>query len=1028
MQDYQPYTKQYLRRALDLIGKAVYTEVGSLDIEAWRTAEPVPFEERQTGTHLDLEVGEPWGDLFDCAWFHFTGTVPEEAAGRKTVLLLNVNGEMCVFDDEGVPQRGLTPVSSQYDYSLGEPGKRVLILTEEAQGGELIDVWADAGANDLFGNLKNEGRVAQAAIAVCDDTVRDLYYDFEVLLDFLDVLPEESPRHQQVRTALSNVTHVLYDALGDDMAARAAEARERLAPLLAQQGGDPALEISAIGHAHMDLAWLWPIRETKRKGARTFATVLDLLDRYPNYRFGASQPQYFLWMKENYPTLYDKIKAKVAEGRIEPQGAMWVEADTNVSGGEALVRQLVLGKRFFKEEFDREINYLWLPDVFGYTAALPQILRLADVPYFSTQKLSWSLINVFPHHSFHWQGLDGTQVLTHMLPEETYNSPAAPRSVRKIEQNYKESGVSHHSLMIYGIGDGGGGPGMEHLERLDRIENLAGLSPVTQESVADFFDQWATEADRFPTWVGELYLERHEGTLTTEARNKWYNRKMELALRDLEWTSVLAGALTGADYPTERLQTIWREVLLYQFHDILPGSSIKRVYDESLARYAAMYKEVQERIDEQDAALAQYADTSETEAPVVVHNSLPWARTSWIRARDGWQQVKVPSMGYTVVDAAEETAVDEALTATETRLENDVLRAAFAEDGSLASLYDKRLEREVLQADSAGNRLAVYTDLGDAWDFPMDYAAQQPRVMALVSAEAEVDGPQAVLTQTYRLGCSEVTQRIVLTAGSARIDFITHIHWREIKSMLRTSFPIAVHAEEATYEIQFGHICRPTHSNTTWDLAKDEVCAHKWADLSQRDFGVSLLNDSKYGHKIKNGVMDLDLLRSAPYPGDNRHLDDEVAPGEPHPGYTDQSDHEVTYALYVHPGDPIEGGVVQEGYDLNVPLRMTETDIHPGMGPSKASFLELDDPHIVVEAVKQAEDDDDIVIRLYEAGGGAVRTTLDLGFAAEAVEEVNLMERPVDTPRWALDMGGDRTQVALTFRPFEIKTLKVTLA
>ena len=1032
MQDYQPYTKQHLRRALDLIGQAIYTKIGELTLEAWRTEEPVPFEERQTGQHLDLEVGDPWGDLFDCAWFHFTGTVPEEAAGHKTVLLLNVNGEMCVVDEEGVPLRGLTPVASQYDYSLGEPAKRVFILAEPAQGGEPIDLWADAGANDLFGNLKNEGRVAQTAIAVCDDTIRALYYDFEVLLDFLDVLPEESPRYQQVRTALSDVTHRLYDGLGGDLRAVALEARERLAPLLAQKGGDPSLKISAIGHAHMDLAWLWPVRETKRKGARTFATVLDLLDRYPNYRFGASQPQYFLWMKETYPTLYGKIKEKVAEGRIEPQGAMWVEADTNVSGGEALVRQLIQGKRFFKEEFGVEIDYLWLPDVFGYSAALPQILKLADVPYFSTQKLSWSLINVFPHHSFHWQGLDGTEVLTHMLPEETYNSPAAPRSVRKIEENYKESGVSHHSLMIYGIGDGGGGPGMEHLERLDRIENLAGLSPVTQEPVAAFFKTWATEADRFPTWVGELYLERHEGTLTTEARNKWYNRKMELALRDLEWTAVLAKAITGADYPAERLQTIWREVLLYQFHDILPGSSIKRVYDESLARYAAMYEEVQGHIAERDAALAQWIDTSAAEAPVVVQNSLPWERTSWVRIRDGWQQVTVPAMGYKVVDASEERAVDpvapETLTATETRLENDVLRATFADDGTLTSLYDKRLNREVLQPGGAGNRLAVYTDLGDAWDFPMDYAAQTPRTMALISAEAEVEGPSAVLTQTYRLGHSEVTQRIVLTTGRARLDFVTHIHWREIKSMLRTSFPVAVHAEEATYEIQFGHLRRPTHRNTTWDLAKDEVCAHKWADLSQRDFGVALLNDSKYGHKIKDGVMDLDLLRSAPYPGDNRHLNDEVVPGEPHPGYTDQSDHEVTYALYVHAGDPIEGSVVQEGYDLNVPLRITETDAHPGAGPTQTSFLSLDDPNVVVEAVKQAEDDDDIVIRLYEAGGGNVRTTLDLGFAAQAVEEVNLMERSIDTPQWAVTMSGDRTQVALTFRPFEIKTLKVTLA
>jgi len=1023
MPDYKFFTHRQLDAALKMIGDAVYVEVAPLKIRAWCTREPVPFAERKSGDAYILEIGDKWGDLFDSAWFHFSGTVPAEAAGEHVVLLLDVNGEMAVFDETGVPVRGLTPVGSEYDYSLGRPGKRVLQVTPSAEGGEGIDIWADAGCNDLFGRLPGNGTVREAAIATCRDEVRALYYDFEVLLDFLKVLPEDSPRYHQILTGLTDVVHAIYGGIPE----AAAEARAMLAPLLAQRGGDPSLHISAVGHAHMDLAWLWPIRETIRKGARTFSTAIELMDRYPDYVFGASQPQYFQWMKDIYPELYAKIKAKVKEGRIEPQGAMWVEADTNVSGGEALVRQVLYGKRFFKEEFDVDINYLWLPDVFGYTAALPQILKKAGVDIFSTQKLSWSLINNFPHHSFYWQGLDGSTVMTHMLPEETYNSPAAPRSVRRIETNYRDKGVSHHALMVFGIGDGGGGPGTEHLERLERIKNLAGLSPVRQESAAAFFETWRKEAERFPTWVGELYLERHEGTLTTEARNKWYNRKLELGLRDLELSAVAAGLFAGADYPTSRLQAIWREVLLYQFHDILPGSSIKRVYDESLARYEALYEEVQALTAALDAQLVRDVDTSGMEVPVALHNSLSWPRQEWVAVDGQWIRADIPAMGYAVVDAATGDAVStDELSASPQGLENDLLRVGFGADGAMVSIFDKRLGREIIPQGEAANRFSVYTDPGDAWDFPMDYAEQQPRTMALVDATASVDGPRAIVKQTYRLGHSELTQEIVLTQGSARLDFVTRLHWREIRSMLRTQFPVAVHADDATYEIQFGHIHRPTHRNTTWDLAKDEVAAHKWADVSQRDYGVALLNDAKYGHRIKNQgpggypVIDLNLLRSAPYPGTNELVDAVVAPGEPHGGYTDQADHNFTYALYPHADDPIAGGVIQVGYELNVPLRVTPLESKRGAGPTTRSLLQLDTSAVVIEAVKQAEDDEDIVIRLYEATGATVDAALSFGLPVSSVVESDLMETPLQEIE-LVDSG-----VSLSFSPFEIKTLRVS--
>ena len=1016
MPDLKPYTKRHLSSALEQIRERIYRPIGSLHIRAWWTPEPAPFEERQRGRELELSVGDKWGDLFDCAWFHFTGIVPPEAAGQKVVLLLDVNGELCVVDRQGSPVRGLTTAESGYDLSLGSPGKRVLPFLTQAQGGEKVDVWADAGCNDLFGNLRGNGTVAQAEIAVCDEALRALYYDFEVLLDLLQALPEESARYQQILTALNDAVHALLGAAPDPVG----RARRALAPMLAKRGGDPALQISAVGHAHIDLAWLWPIRETIRKGARTFATALELMERYPDYVFGASQPQLFLWMKEHYPTLYRRLADKVRAGRVEPQGAMWVEADTNVTGGEALVRQVLLGKRFFREEFGVDVDYLWLPDVFGYSAALPQILRRAGVGYFLTQKISWNQINRFPHHSFHWQGIDGSTVLAHMFPEDTYNSPAAPRSIHKIGANYRDRGVSTHALMVFGIGDGGGGPGAEHLERLRRLGNLAGLHPVQQEPVAAFLEKWSMEADRFAKWVGELYLERHQGTLTTEARNKRYNRRIELALRAWEWSSVLGALRYGRPYPAERLTQVWREVLLYQFHDILPGSSIKRVYDESLARYEALLSEVTARIAQDDDELARHVDTIGTGKPVVVQNPLSWARTTWLKLAGQWVEVTVPAMGYTTVDAAEKQKRTPPVVATNDRLENTLLRVQFDEDGAIASVYDKAAGREVIATGQRANRLAVYADLGDAWDFPMDYAESAPRHMELVSATPAVDGPRAVVKQVYQLGHSELVQEVSLEAGSRQIEFRTQVRWRETASMLRTSFPVSVHAEEATFEIQYGHVRRPTHRNTTWDLARDEVVGHRWVDLSQGDYGVALLNDCKYGHKIKGNVLDLNLLRSAPYPGPRLVRDEEVVPGEPHHGYTDQCDHVFIYALYPHPGSPIEGGVVRAAHELNVPLRTTATDAHAGSEPREVSFIEVDAPNVIVEVVKQAEDGNDVIVRLYECAHAEASATVRVGFSVCAAAEVNLME---EEPQ-ALPVVDDAVRVV--FSPFEIKTLRLS--
>ncbi|MBO7385353.1 MAG: alpha-mannosidase, partial [Clostridia bacterium] len=500
----------------------------------------------------------------------FTGKVPVSAAGRDVVLLIDVNGEGCIVDKNGVPVLGITNKASDFDRNHGEPGKRVCPLFLPAKGGEEIDVWMDAGLNDLFGNLHDNGVIKEADIAVRNNAILSLYYDVEVLEEMSRVLPQDRARTCLIREKLYEVATRVTEWTEE----AALWAKEVLRPCLEAKGGDSALTLSAIGHSHLDLAWLWPLRETKRKGMRTFATVMHYFDLYPEYQFVQSQAQLYDWIKELQPALYAKVKRKAAEGRWEPNGAMWVEPDCNMPCGESFVRQFLYGQKFFKQEFGRYCDVCFLPDTFGYSAALPQIIKGAGVKYFTTQKMSWNSVNRFPYQSFTWQGMDGSDVLAHMLPEQNYLSSAMPRAIKMNEENYYEKGKSSHALMLFGIGDGGGGPSEEHLERIKRQKNLPGQIPIVQETTSQFFKKLETEQDRLPRWVGEMYLEYHQGTLTTQARSKKWNRKTELGLRDAELISAAAETLGGPGYPAEELEKVWKEALLYQFHDILPGSSI----------------------------------------------------------------------------------------------------------------------------------------------------------------------------------------------------------------------------------------------------------------------------------------------------------------------------------------------------------------------------------------------------------------------------------------------------------------------
>jgi alpha-mannosidase len=987
---------QHLSGILEKIRTAVYRPVGDLTVEAFVTAEPLPFGRRTQGRQYSLKTGDTWAAaVFDCAWFHFTGEVPAGVAGSDIVLLIDVNGEACVVDSDGTPRIGLTNINSEFDKSLGMPGKRVVPFADPAEGGEWVDLWVDAGANDLFGRMQDKGTLKQACIAVRNPQLFGLQWDWEVLHELMVNLPEQSARRMRIWDVLIRAAGSLLDFTD----AEAAKARAILAAELAKNGGDPSLTISAVGHAHMDLAWLWPIRETIRKCGRTFSTVLRMMERYPDYVFGASQPQQYQWVKDHYPALYAEVKKRVAEGRWEAQGAMWVEPDTNVPSGESLVRQIVYGMRFFREEFGTRSTILWEPDVFGYSGALPQILLKSGIDCFMTQKLSWNQVTKHPHHTFWWQGIDGSRVLAHMPPEDTYNGPAAPRSLVKIEKDYLDKDVSDRALMLFGIGDGGGGPGEEHLERLQREKNLAGVSPVVQESAETFFKHLREGSDRYCTWQGELYLEKHQGTFTTQARNKRFNRKIEFALRELELMSVIASQFAGRSsykFPKAEVDDIWREFLLYQFHDILPGSSIQRVYDESLPRYAALADKISEMTCHADQAVVGSMEAGNDS--MVIFNSLSWERTQWLNIEGKWQHVTVPPMGFAFLASSKVSEVHSP-TATRDLLENEYLRVEFAEQGSIRSCYDKLAKRQTLA--SPGNILAIYEDNGDAWDFPMDYRQRQIGRFTLQSWEHRVDGPRAMIRQKYIYNQSTLTQDVILAAGSRVLEFVTDVDWRESGRMLRTSFPTTVLASEATCEIQFGSIRRPTHRNTLRDVAMMEVCAQKYVDLSDRGYGVALLNDCKYGHAVVDGTLDLNLLRSPGYP-------DPIA---------DRAQHAFVYALLPHAGDHIAGGVVQAGYELNVPLRVLGRAKATASLPS--SLLCTDKHNIIIETVKPAENGGGWVVRLYEAAGASTDAIITVATGAKYVAAVNMLEE--NEKQLQSSNGG----ISLRFDPFEAHTLLV---
>ncbi len=976
--------REQVRKIIPIVKDNIYTKIDYLHATGYLTKEPVKFVDRATGEYRELKVGDQWGSLFDCAWFHITGAVPSSAKGKKVVLIIDLNGEGCVYDNNGCPIRGLTSVASEFDYSLGLPGKRVLQFSQCSTGEESIDLWIDAGCNDLFGKFQGNGKITRLDIAICNDNARNLYYDMTILDDMLDCINEDSARYYSVLYALQNAASQLSDFNDEEyVLARAALQNE-----LNKTGGTPSLSFNAVGHAHIDLAWLWPIRETKRKGARTFSTVLDLMERYPDYIFGASQPQLYEWIEQDNPLLFEKIKQKVKEGRFEVQGGMWVESDTNIPCGESLVRQFLYGKHYFREHFNVDVKFLWLPDVFGYSAALPQIMKKSGCDYFTTIKLSWNKINKFPYHTFNWVGIDGSKVLAHMPPEGTYNSASLPHSYINGQKSYQEKGLCDQALCLFGIGDGGGGPGPEHLERLKRLKNLDGIPPVRQTQAQQFFDDIKVRKELYPTYKDELYFEKHQGTLTSQAKNKKMNRELENKLHTTELLLAQAYLKNGLAYPHEKLNKIWKEVLLYQFHDILPGSSIKRVYDESLERYGLLAEKV-------DKLRNLALDSLSNSVQKSVYNQLSWQRTQTLKTDDGYVELTVPAFSFSLIEKAK--IVEYYMEATQSALENELVRVQFNSSGYITSIYDKQCQKECIADGTIANELVLFTDIGDAWDFPINYRDLKKSVFELKEQKFSADSCYAVMSSIYQYRNSTIYQDVILQGGTKLINFKTHVEWHEKNKMLRAEFPLNVFSDVVNCDIQFGHIKRSTKNNNSFEIAQSEITAQKWIDLSEADYGVSLLNNCKYGHYAKNNILSINLLRSQNYPC----------------VHEDEGEHSFNYAIYPHSGNVYQCDVEKTAYEYNNPVLQLDCC-------GDAPFIaQPEKDNIIIETVKLSENDKGIILRLYENKGKAVDCNLRLNSEFRQCILTNLIEDDIE----CLDMIDN--SVNLSFGPFDVHTLRL---
>lgn len=994
---------RFLRERL---APAIYRTSTPLDLAFWDAPdEPVPFEEAAAATYTPIAAGEQWGSPWGTTWFRVRGAIPDEwrsvdglPAGTRAELVADLGftlgqpGFQCegmVWTTSGRPLRGIAPLNNAVIEAVSPAGD-VNVFIEAASNpdvGSLFDFAptplgdkATAGPGPIY-------RLRHIDLRLRDLEVTALVADTVALRGLADEVDPRSPRRAEILFGLERMIDTVDP---DDVAGTATAGRAILAPLLARPAVGSAHTLHAVGHAHIDSAWLWPVRETVRKVARTFSNVLSLMDEDPDVVFAASSAQQYAWIKETYPDLYARIAQRVAEGRFVPVGSMWVESDTNLPGSEALARQFVAGKGFFLREFGIDTEEVWLPDSFGYSGALPQIAAAAGSRWFLTQKTSWNETNRMPHHTFRWEGIDGTRLFTHFPPVDTYNSVVSARELAHAEHNFADKARASVSLLPYGYGDGGGGPTREMAQAISRTASLEGSPRVRHSSPRLFFETAEAEYPQPEVWSGELYLEFHRGTYTSQLATKQGNRRSEHLLREAELWATTAAVRAGAEYPTDRLRRAWETVLLQQFHDILPGSSIAWVYHDAERNYAAVARELEDIIATSLRALAGDGALS------LRANAAPHARGG------------VPALGA----AARTTGASHVIPVQEDDgwvLDNGILRVRVDARGLITSAVDLATGREAIAPGQAAGLLQLHRDTPtqwDAWDIDVHYRDSVVDLVDAESVDADADGLRIVRT----FGSSRVTERIALGTGSRVVSFDIDLDWHERQKLLKLAFPIDVHTDSATSEIQFGHIERPTHTNTSWDAARFETVAHRWVRVAEPGLGVAVVNDSTYGHDVTRAdrpdgrgtvsTVRLSLIRSALFPDPTQ----------------DEGSHRLRVGLVVGADVP---AAVAEGYRINLPERVVDAAAH-----EVSPLLLVDADGIVVEAVKLAEDGSgDVVVRLYEALGARTSGRLTPHFDAVSVIETDLLERAREA-RAVTAVGDGVAHVDLDLRPFEIVTLR----
>lgn len=1015
-------------------------------------------EEKRNGAHppadgewSTMAKGARWEGRDLYAWVRKQVDIPASWSGRTVVGLFDF-GKTGPFHNSGF--ESLLYVNG-VPYQGVDTNHHEVFIPQDWAGSSrefCFRLWSGLEGGGV--PVQQEHQFRRAELACLDEAADDLYYTGLATLDTFKVLDENDPTRQELLQAADRAFLLVdwarpgSDAFYESVRAARDVLREALSGWEKKHG----VTVHCIGHTHIDVAWLWRLTHTREKAARSFSTVLRLMEKYPEYVFLQTQPQLYAYIKEDYPELYAQIKERVKEGRWEAGGAMWLEADCNLPSGESLVRQILYGTRFLREEFGAECTYLWLPDVFGYSWALPQILKKSGIDTFMTTKIGWNQYNRLPHDTFRWRGIDGSEVLTYVVSTPpsanhkgwsyTYNGFIQPFSVKGIWDMYQDKEINRDLLLAYGYGDGGGGVNREMLEMRRRLESMPGLPNVVTERADFFFEKLhktIDATDRYVhTWDGELYLEYHRGTYTSQAYTKRMNRKLELLYRESEWIQSLYSAVSGTwqSYPDDKLHRGWEIVLRNQFHDIIPGSSIAEVYEDSRLEYAEAERLGREIWQQAARRLAGSDGAASAEGSFrwTVFNSAFFDQTGLVRipaqaafgegawtGTDGsalqaerigdvWQ-VKVediPAMGCATIvwnpEARTTASGSSPFVYGERSLTTPHYELEWNESGQLTRIYDRESDREVLADGQAGNLLQVFEDKPlnyEAWDIDIFYQEKQRAIEQLEAVELEECGAlRAVVRFKWSYMDSTVSQRLIVYADSRRIDFETEVDWHEPKQLLKAAFPVSIRSAEATFDIQFGNVKRPTHWNTGWDYARFETVGHQWADLSERGYGVSLLNDCKYGYDVKDNVLRLTLIKSATHP-------------DPH---ADLGFHEFTYSLLPHAGDWVDGGTVQEAWALNNPLTLTEG----ASAFAGRSLLKLDSSNVMIDAVKKAEDGDGLIVRLHEFTGarGTVRLTSD--FPLAGWQETDLMERPIGEMQMQPD-------VEFHIQPYEIKTFALRL-